>query len=86
MPRKNRGSHVAGRGEGGQRHQGETNLRSFQGLREGGPLLELGLPVPVSTLGLPGPQPESLTWHLVLVRVCAPGGRRGSGTCKGFGS
>lgn len=72
----------------GQRHPGEANLRSFQGLREDSATsMNFDSPVPVSTLELPGPQPESLTLALIPgERRCSPGGRRGSGSFKGFGS
>lgn len=72
----------------GQRHQGEANLRSFQGLREDSATsMVFGSPVPVSTLELPGPQPESLTLALSPgERLRSPGGRRGSRSFKGFGS
>lgn len=72
----------------GQRHQGEANLRSSQKLREDSATsMNFDSPVLVSTLELPGPQPESLTLALSPgERLCSPGGRRGSGTFKGFGS
>ena len=71
----------------GQRHQGESHLRSFQGLREDSATsMNFDSPVPVSTLELPGPQPESLTLALSPAEsLCSPGGRRGSGSFKGFG-
>lgn len=71
----------------GQRHQGETHLRSFQGLREDSATsMNFDSPVSVSTLELQGPQPESLTLALSPAEsLCSPGGRRGSGSFKGFG-